>query len=1044
MEKKWRMCVLSLVLSLLIIFSILGFTDAEIQNGLNDSSTEKNFSAVGPWSNLTYIQLPKTSSVIIATLNLTGVSVLQGLSLANETDNTEDDWNSTGSFVGSFPASNAVDESFSSYARVTNPNTGNVYINYTKQANASSAAWEVKYGSSTNCGTGAITIEGFCMNQTGGYWLSIFQENIPAVTIQTNQSNFSIDSSCFSASIIELRVELDSGDASDMCSQLWEEQVHWSVDSGSYPANVTLDIGNDGDAEFNHTGELTTKNTTSDFASEIMAFLSTCTADANGFCDVPLNISGTNGQVTLDAINITYTEFPVLNITFPINGTIYDATVTAINYTASDTNISACWYSLDSGATNTTLTCGQNVTGLDSGEGDLTWTVYANDSNNHMNSSSVTFSVAFVPPTINLDYPPNDTNFTTQLNIYLNYTVTDPNGIDTVEIWHDFNGSFSKNLTRTDISSGVQAFNIFNFSSDGIFNWNIWANDTTGLGQFNDTNFTFTIDTTSPQINIIVTPNGTLSSLATLDINFTTADNIIGVDTTSCKWSKDAGATNVTLSGCTNITAETFPEGSSVVDIWASDLLGNEGKNTTIFIVDLTDPTAQFVAPTLTTGTFINQNYIEVNITGSDANLDSLTIDIYNGGGVLNQTNTSSSSPLYVNLSSLIDGVYFYNATINDSSGRETLLSTRNVTLDTIFPQITINNSQIITTIGSQTISFNHTSSDTNLGTCKYSFDGGNTNNSLICNEPDKTATTTSFGTFNLTIYVTDMAGNENSSKSEFTIVDNPPVNGGGGGGGGIESVERIPVVGLEEIQGLRTYNNLEREIIFAEINKFCAEKDVPEEEFLAIRDFSGECALTFSELSLIEQRLAMLGISVPLDDLELFYNEYVEKKLFQGFETLEIIDEYGLFTTVLGIINPLTFLPSTIDSIYPLLTKAKNITLDEIILVNKNIRECTVTRGAPNLKCEIIGNTSLRVSYIIEDLEFWSKIFEGEISITSDADPQNLEVKPVHAVFRTYNLARSILGIPAWVVAIVVIATIIAGIIIYRKWIRKGRPKSS
>ncbi|MCX6748673.1 MAG: hypothetical protein NT076_03640 [Candidatus Pacearchaeota archaeon] len=114
---------------------------------------------------------------------------------------------------------------------------------------------------------------------------------------------------------------------------------------------------------------------------------------ANFWCnDTSNNINGTS-QVTfyVDSIN------PSINITYPLN-TTYSVKPTALNYTASDTNLQSCWYSLDSGATNTSVACGTNVTGLSANEGSNTWQVWANDTLNNVNSSSVTFYVDTVPP----------------------------------------------------------------------------------------------------------------------------------------------------------------------------------------------------------------------------------------------------------------------------------------------------------------------------------------------------------------------------------------------------------------------------------------------------------------------------------------------------------------------------------------------------------------------------------------------------------------------------------------------------------------------
>tara|TARA_B100000315_G_C14542855_1_gene571790 strand:+ start:1 stop:1080 length:1080 start_codon:yes stop_codon:yes gene_type:complete len=79
-------------------------------------------------------------------------------------------------------------------------------------------------------------------------------------------------------------------------------------------------------------------------------------------------------------------------MTYPLN-TTYDSAVTDLKYTIHNNPLS-CWYSLNSGTTNTTITCGANVTGLDSGTGSLTWTVYSNDGLGGENSSSVSFFVS--------------------------------------------------------------------------------------------------------------------------------------------------------------------------------------------------------------------------------------------------------------------------------------------------------------------------------------------------------------------------------------------------------------------------------------------------------------------------------------------------------------------------------------------------------------------------------------------------------------------------------------------------------------------------
>ena len=113
------------------------------------------------------------------------------------------------------------------------------------------------------------------------------------------------------------------------------------------------------------------------------------------------DIIGNPNQTEERTITITSDIAPVVNIIFPQNIN-YTVDVTELNYSATDDNsISACWYSLDGGASNSSAnpTC-PNFTGLTSIEGSNTWTVYANDSAGQEASDSVTFTKDTVNPNV--------------------------------------------------------------------------------------------------------------------------------------------------------------------------------------------------------------------------------------------------------------------------------------------------------------------------------------------------------------------------------------------------------------------------------------------------------------------------------------------------------------------------------------------------------------------------------------------------------------------------------------------------------------------
>jgi hypothetical protein len=85
------------------------------------------------------------------------------------------------------------------------------------------------------------------------------------------------------------------------------------------------------------------------------------------------------------------TLIPNVSITYPLN-TSYVINVSTLNYTLADINLQSCWYSINNGLTNVSITCGQNATGLTSILGSNTWTVYANDSYGNVNTTKMTFS----------------------------------------------------------------------------------------------------------------------------------------------------------------------------------------------------------------------------------------------------------------------------------------------------------------------------------------------------------------------------------------------------------------------------------------------------------------------------------------------------------------------------------------------------------------------------------------------------------------------------------------------------------------------------
>ncbi len=112
-----------------------------------------------------------------------------------------------------------------------------------------------------------------------------------------------------------------------------------------------------------------------------------------------------------------------------------------------------------------------------------------------------------------------------------------------------------------------------------------------------------------------------------------------------------------------------------------------EANDTINISTDLAAPYINFTSPTMPNGTY-NQDWISVNVTAVDFNLDTILINLFNSSNTLINFTNSLTSPLYFNFTNLPDGLYYFNATANDTFGNTNSTETRNITLDTTAPII--------------------------------------------------------------------------------------------------------------------------------------------------------------------------------------------------------------------------------------------------------------------------------------------------------------------------------------------------------------------
>lgn len=197
-------------------------------------------------------------------------------------------------------------------------------------------------------------------------------------------------------------------------------------------------------------------------------------------------------------ITVTDASIPNVNITYPLVFQYYPSLTLDLNYTLDEPVPDKCWYSLDSGATNSsTVTAGENWTGIVGVEGENTWTVYCNDTGGKEGYDAATFYIDTTPPIIT--YAPNNISDYYPSQIEVNFTAVDYGiGVETFFINDTTNfqinstgyltnltilgiGNYSINVSVND-SLGNTNYTIFNVESiPSLDNCSVLFNETSPL-----------------------------------------------------------------------------------------------------------------------------------------------------------------------------------------------------------------------------------------------------------------------------------------------------------------------------------------------------------------------------------------------------------------------------------------------------------------------------------------------------------------------------------------------------------------------------------
>lgn len=159
---------------------------------------------------------------------------------------------------------------------------------------------------------------------------------------------------------------------------------------------------------------------------------------------------------------------PDASITLPLN-TTYTTAPNTLNYEVSGAD--DCFYSTDGGTTNSSVTCGENITGIITTQGQKTWLIKTTTALGGINNSYITFFLDSFAPIISIDQPENKTYITTDglYNLSVNQSSLD---IHLDSCWY--------NNETANVTFAGCATNSSVMVTEGSHTFNFYANDTFG------------------------------------------------------------------------------------------------------------------------------------------------------------------------------------------------------------------------------------------------------------------------------------------------------------------------------------------------------------------------------------------------------------------------------------------------------------------------------------------------------------------------------------------------------------------------------------
>ena len=192
------------------------------------------------------------------------------------------------------------------------------------------------------------------------------------------------------------------------------------------------------------------------------------------------------------------------------------------------------------------------------------------------------------------------------------------------------------------------------------------------------------------QINITF-PSGFTIDASTIGTSVT-GEFVLNGQTLS--WTNNSDDYHLILNGTTRhfwVNATAGSAGNYNIIVTSLDTLSNTNSSnvpvTIMAVPDTTLPSINFTSPTPEDNAVLNQQNIYVRISASDnVAIATVRIFLYDSSFILVEMQSGSSSTLSRNFTFLDNGIYYINATVNDTSGNVAWTERRRINLSYVPP----------------------------------------------------------------------------------------------------------------------------------------------------------------------------------------------------------------------------------------------------------------------------------------------------------------------------------------------------------------------